>query len=42
MDDFLIQLLNGLDRGAAYALIALGLILHGDDATHPEPQHDDC
>lgn len=27
MDDFLIQLLNGLDRGAAYALIALGLTL---------------
>ena len=27
MDDFLIQLLNGLDKGAAYALIALGLTL---------------
>ncbi len=27
MDEFLIQLLNGLDRGAAYALIALGLTL---------------
>ena len=27
MDIFLIQLLNGLDKGAAYALIALGLTL---------------
>ncbi len=27
MDSFLIQLLNGLDKGAAYALIALGLTL---------------
>ena len=27
MDAILIQLLNGLDKGAAYALIALGLTL---------------
>ncbi len=27
MDVFLIQLLNGLDKGGAYALIALGLTL---------------
>jgi branched-chain amino acid transport system permease protein len=27
MDSFLIQLLNGLDKGAAYALIALGLTI---------------
>ena len=27
MDAFLIQILNGLDKGSAYALIALGLTL---------------
>ena len=27
MDSILIQILNGLDKGAAYALIALGLTL---------------
>ena len=27
MDGFLIQVLNGLDKGSAYALIALGLTL---------------
>ena len=27
MDVFLLQLLNGLDKGGAYALIALGLTL---------------
>ena len=27
MDAFLLQLLNGLDKGGAYALIALGLTL---------------
>ena len=27
MDAFLLQILNGLDKGSAYALIALGLTL---------------